>query len=178
MKITNSKYFYYSIIVVSIGIILFSIYYQLGGLKEFRVLPGQDVNYSIAGVEFKGNHNDRKIEEIYNKAKNLVADGRIKGTLSLIDYQSGMDDAEVQFFIGIILEERVSELPPEFEVRVIKANSVLRLVIDVHPLVRPTKPEIEAIIYAHAQSNGLVIEDYFLEKHLTDDRVIVEGFVK
>jgi len=179
MKITNSKYFYYFIIVISLGTIVFSIYYQLGGFRELKVNAFEGVNYAMAGVDFKGSYNDPQIENLYNHAKDQVATGKIKGILGLMDYiEEGLSKNEVHYFIGIILLDKVTELPPDYTVRKIKARGVLGITLDIHPIVRPPKSDIEGKIYASAQEHGLEVEDYFLEKHFADDHVIVEGFVK
>jgi len=179
MTITNSKYFYYFIIVISFGIISFSIYYQLGGFKELKVNAFESVDYAMAGVDFKGNYNDPEIKKLYEMAKDQIATGKIKGILGLVDYvEEGLSDNEVHYFIGIILLDRITELPPDYKVRKFNARGVLGVTLDIHPIVRPPKSDIEGKIYAAAQEHGLEVEDYFLEKHYADDRVIVEGFVK
>lgn len=179
MKITHSKYFYYTIIIISLATIAFSIYYQLGGLKKLEVNAYPQVNYSLAGVEFQGRFDDPEIKRIYNEAKDFIQNGQIKGTLSVIDYlDEALGEKEVHFFVGIILDEKVTELPTNYQVKKVEARGVLGILMDIHPLVRPTKNEIEGMIYAAAQENNLTIQNFFLEKHYEDDRVMVEGFVQ
>lgn len=179
MKITRSKYFYYLIIVISLSVILFSVYYHLGGLKDLKVNAFEGVNYAMAGIEFKGKYNDPEIEKLYNDAKNQIAIGNIKGILGLMDYVAeDLSENEVNYFIGIILLDKITELPSGYSVRKIDSRGVLGITLDIHPLVRPTKSNIEGKIYAAAQEYGLEIENYFLEKHFADDRVIIQGFVK
>jgi len=177
MKITQSKYFYYALSMLFMGLIFFLAYYQLGGLKEIEVTPYDDVDYSIAGVEFKGQRNDPQIEVLFNEVK--VATEDIQGTLCLMEYfDAETTKEEVLYFIGIILDNRVTELPGNYSVRRIKSRALLRATLDVHPLVRPAKEEIEAKMYQVAAENGFEIENFFLEKHFADDRLEIEGFVK
>ncbi len=179
MKITNSKYFYYLIIVISFGVISFSIYYQLGGFRELTVNAFDSVDYAMAGVDFKGKYNDPEIERLYGLAKDQVATGKVKGILGLVDYvDDDLDENEVHYFIGIILLDKITELPPGFKVRRMASRGVLGITLDVHPLVRPSKSDIEGKIYAAAQEHGLQVENYFLEKHFADDQLVIEGFVK
>ena len=179
MKATQLKYLYYSIIVVSLLIILFSVYYQLGGFREMEVNAFEGADYAIAGKEFKGTYNDPQIEELYNSVKEKISTGEIKGILSLIDY-TGTDSEsnEVHYFIGILLLNKVTELPVDYRVRKIKSRGILGVHLDVHPIVRPPKDDIESKIIAAAREHDLQLEDYFLEKHFADDRMVVEGFVQ
>ncbi len=179
MKITHSKYFYYFIIAISFGTIVFSVYYQLGGFKELKVNAFEGVDYAMAGVDFKGSYKDPEIEHLYSLAKDQVSTGKIKGILGLVDYvDQDLAENEVHYFVGIILLDKITELPQGFKVKKMTARGVLGVTLDTHPIVRPPKIEIEGKIYATAQQHGLEVEDYFLEKHYADDRVVVEGFVK
>ena len=179
MKITRSWYFYFSIIILSVLIIAFTVYFHLGGLKEIQVRAYPEVNYSLAGTEFKGNYDDPEIQVLYKKAKELVLSGDINGILSVIDYPDlDLGEKEVRLFIGIILKEKITEIPTNYKVRKIESRGALGVELDMHPFVRPTKDDIESEIYLTAQKNGLDIDAYFLEKHFKDDRIKVEAFLK
>ncbi len=144
-----------------------------------EVIPYEGVDYSVAGIEFKGRYNDPEIENIFNEVKGVVSTGLIQGTLSLIEYNdSDLKEGEVQYFIGIILQNRVTKIPGNYSVRRIQSRAILSVRLDVHPLVRPSKEEVEAKMYSLAGEKGFEIENFFLEKHFADDRMVIEGFVK
>lgn len=144
-----------------------------------EVIPYDAVDYSMAGIEFKGRYNDPEIENIFNEVKKVVSTGEIQGTLGLIEYNDpGFNETEVSYFIGIILQNRVTELPGNYTVRRIQSRAILSVRLDVHPLVRPSKEEVETKMYALAVEKGFEIENFFLEKHFADDRLVIEGFVK
>ncbi|MEQ9426187.1 MAG: hypothetical protein RJQ09_17315 [Cyclobacteriaceae bacterium] len=179
MKITHSKYFWHAITLLSLIVIATSIYYLLGGFKEFELKAYKGIEYDVAGVEFEGKYNDPKIEELFKQAKELVFSNEVGGTLCVIDYlDATAEEQQVHYFIGAILKNRVTELPPGYTVRKISSRGMLSITLDSHPLVRPKKDDIEARMFSLAGEKNLELENFFLEKHFEDNSVIVEGFVK
>ena len=179
MSIANTKKFYYLIILVSFLVIVFSLYYQLGGFRQLNVEVYEQVDYAIAGREFRGSYKDPAIEEIYQFAKEQVATGKIAGTLCVIDYPGeDLGENEVNYFIGVLLLDKITELPTNYTVRRIQSPGALGVSLDTHPIVRPTKDDVEARINETALAYNLRIRDYFLEKHYADDRLVIEAFLE
>ena len=169
---------YLLIIAASISTIAGCAYYLMGGMDEVIVyeLPGEQK--IIVGQEFKGRHTDKKIAEHFYDSRKLVLDSAIRGTLVQVVYQNdSLADNEVAYFTGVEIEGTMAEVPLGYSVRKIQASSKFAVFLSMHPLVRPSPEKIEAMLASKADSLGMSLAPFIVEKHYPDNSMSVEVLV-
>jgi hypothetical protein len=175
----RTKLFLYSlIIVVSLSIIAGSSYYLMGGMDEVIVyeLPGEQK--IIVGQEFTGRYTDKTIADQFYSARRLVLDSAIRGTLVQVVYENDtLADNEVSYFTGVEIIGTMAEVPLGYTVRKIQAESKFAVFLSMHPLVRPSPEKIEAMLASKADSLGMSLAPFIVEKHYPDNSMSVEGIV-
>lgn len=170
-------FLYLLTIAASLAIIGGSVYYLLGGMKKVVVydLPGEQK--IVAGKPFQGRITERAIQDHFYKARRLVLDSAIRGTLTQIVYQSDtLKDHEVAYFTGVAIEGTMAEIPPDYTVRKIRCERKFAIFLSMHPLVRPSPEEVWEMLSLKADSLGYILQPYTVELHFPDNSMSIEGF--
>ena len=179
LKTVQKTYLYILLSVVSFCIITASVYFLLGGFKDIIIVTAKNNVYSIAGRDFKGRLSNDSLGMYFNEMKSLVASEKLKGSLCLINYQDeDLKDSEVHQFIGVLLNDEVTEIPSGLTVREIECETSFKAALVMHPIVRPNSEKIQAQIHAFAQEKGFALDNYTLELFFMDDSMLVEMFEK
>lgn len=173
----NPRYKYYGISAISLLIIAFSIYYLLGGTKDFVVAESGGAVYDIVGKPYKGRYSADSARVIFEDLRSKVQTGEWTGDLVEIAYSPETGDQVNQFF-GVLLRGTVTEIQGNYQLKRIRPPQILQVRLGMHPLVRPSREKVEAKISGYAQERGLELEDFFLHRYLPDNSVVVEAFVK
>ena len=89
-------------VIIGVGYIYF------GELNKVQYSIENVTEYHIVGRHFEGKSDDRQIEQTFFEAKDLLSDGRLNGTLTLVHYKdTSLAEGNVKMFIGVLLKERV-----------------------------------------------------------------------
>lgn len=178
MKIQVKKYFYWLVSLVAIFTILFTVYVKLGGLIPVKVVASEGVEYTLVGREVSGRGIEQLERKVFIELKEYLSSGELKGILCLIDYN---DNDSLEFgierrFIGVLLENDVSIVPGKFEFVEFQSNKVLMSALSMHPLVMPNAEIVETQIKSYADSIGMNLRNFTLEKLFDDNSVVVEMY--
>lgn len=173
----DPRYKYHAVSAVSVCIILFTIYFLLGGTREYRVAEAGAVNYDIVGVPYQGKYVPDSARILFEQLRTKITSNEWKGELVEITYLP-QGDEEVNQFFGVLLTGRVTQIDGAYQIRKISARSSLQVRLTMHWLVRPGREKVQTMIDGYARENGMEIEDFFLQRYLTDNSVVIEAFVK
>lgn len=175
---TNHKTLLYILLsIFCVSIIAVCCYYLLGGFKEVILFELKNNVHSIAGKEFKGKINNDTIGIYFNEMKLIIENGNLKGDLCLVNYQDKeLTEKEVHQFIGILLEDDITEIPSGFKVIEIESEISFNVALIMHPLIQPNSEKVQAMIYDFAQKKEYELENYSLEIFYPDNSVIIEMF--
>jgi hypothetical protein len=173
----DPRYKYYAISAISIAIIAFSIYFLLGGTKEYPVLESDAVKYDIVGTPFRGRYVADSAQMVFEDIRSKIVSGQWQGDLVELTYPPEGDE-EINQFFGVLLTGRVTQIEGNYQLKKIRTPGSLVVNLPMHWLVRPTREKVQAKIFDYAQERGIELEDYFLQRYLPDNSVTVEAFIK
>ncbi len=169
---------YSAISILSIGIILGSIYYWLGGFQKVNVYELQGIRKTVIGREFTGRSTSPQIVEYLNECRKLVLDSSIIGTVTRVVIKNDSLPAnEVQYFIGVDIESEMAQAPLGFEIREFETSKRFAVFLDMNRWVRPSSKKIDHMIKQKATSLGYEIGGKVFEIYYIDDSMSVEGWV-
>lgn len=171
------QYKYYAFSAACLVVIVFSIYYLLGGTKDYYVTEGGNAAYDIAGKAYRGSYSAESARVVFEEFRDKVQRGEWKGDLVEITYPPE-EDEEVNQFFGVLLTGNVTQIESDQKLIKLEAEKTLLVALEMHPLVRPSREKVEAMLYSYAQEKGWELEDYFMQRYLPDNSVVVEAFVK
>jgi len=173
----TKKYIYWFASFSAIFVILISAYYYLGGFDEIQTAISKNNKYSLAGKEVHGRLTSKEEHFLFEEMKGYIADGTLKGTLSVINYKDDtLGEYESRRFVGVLLEDDVAMIPTGLKVIEIEGETTFQAALTMHPLVMPNTKKVEGQLQLLADDRGLKLRDYTLEKLYADNSVIVEMF--
>lgn len=179
MKLELQKRGYGAIIILSLSVILMTLYYYLGGFEEVKVYKLEPETKLIAGKYYYTKYSDRAPQEHFDRCVNLVLDGSVKGVMTTVDYLPDTLDEKMRMqFIGITLDQNMAELPAGFEVREYLSKERFVVFLSMNPIVRPPIPTIENMLREAAEKESVQLRDYFIRLRYPDNSVQVEGWVE
>jgi hypothetical protein len=174
----KAKLFYILLILISLGVILYCTYYLLGGLKEVVVYERPAGSVLIAGHDFIGRQTQTDIAKYFNESRSLITENKINGDLVIITYPTDtLPKNQVHYFIGIMLEGEMAELPSGFEVIELKAKNKLVVYLTMNAFVRPSPASIESLFKQYANEKAYQLQGFFVEIHYQDDSMSVEAWL-
>ncbi|WP_421891481.1 hypothetical protein [Marinoscillum sp.] len=179
MNVTLTRYFYLSLIILFLTIIIGSIYYMLGGFDEVKVYRLDPIERTVAGQMFVSHYTDQAPIDFGTRCREMIANKDIDGTLTIITFHNDtLPKNQIARFIGISLAAEMSEIPESFEVRQFQSNARYAVFLSMHVLVQPRPHKIESMLHAKAQEEGDELEDFFMEIRFPDNSLIVEGWAR
>ncbi len=173
----NPKLKYYAVSAVSLLVIFFSIYYLLGGTRDFYVEEKAAADYDIVGKPYKGEYSAESAQVLFEEIRDKVLSGEWEGDLVEITYPPEEGEDVNQFF-GVLLTGAVTQIDGAYRLKKVTAPQVLTVRLTMHGLVRPSREKVEALISGYAQERGMSLEEYYLQRYLPDNSVEVEAFVR
>ena len=173
------KYTYWAFSFIALFTILTTSYHTMGGFEEIQTGTFQNEKYSIAGKSISGKFTSKDEYYLFEEVKKLIASGELIGTLTVVNYN---DDSTGQRlsrrFVGVLLSDEVALIPSGFKVLEIESDYSFRAALTMHPLVMPNTEKVEAILKIKADSLGISLRNYTMERLFADNSVIVEVFGK
>lgn len=177
LSVKTKKYIYWGISFFSIIVILFSIYYQLGGFDEIKAGRSSSSSYSIAGQWVRGKAVRKEEGKIFYNLKERIEAEELKGILTLIDFKGDtLEEGEVSHFIGVILDKEITALPSGLEIIELEAKTTYKASLTMHPLVMPNTRAVEKKLSVIANTNGERLRPITIEMFFEDNSVMVEMF--
>lgn len=150
-------------------------YIYLGGLNKVEYSVENVLDYNLVGRHFEGKSDDRQIEQAFFEAKDLLSDGRLNGTLALINYNdTSLAEGDVKMFIGVLLKERVDALPVDYDRLTIPANRAMRATIGAHNVLMPSPETIEDNLRKEAQEYALELQNFTIEQYISDRQLLID----
>lgn len=163
-------------IIGALVIVIFGIYYFLGGFQEVNIEVTRAEHYRIAGNYYEGPYERDTIATLFFTARELLKSKTLSGDLSVVNFDENSQDT-VKMFIGILLPHNVSGDLEDLQIREIKSDKILRARIESHSIVMPTREKIEGKLQTFAEKNNLVLRDFTLERYISDNKLIIEKFI-
>ena len=177
MKI-KAFYIYVIIIFISVSVIGTSAYYLLGGFDEIVVYEMEGESRIVVGRRFIGKPTHRYVNKYFAESRNLILDRAINGTLTVIvNKNDSLKNNEVDYFIGIIIDGEMAEVPIGYQVLEYKSSKRFGVFISMDPLVRPSSRKINQLLKKKADQMNFVLADHTFELHYADDSMSVEAWV-
>lgn len=179
MNVKYQRIGYLVLIIIFLGIIVTSVYYMMGGFEEVKVYKLESVNRTVAGKQFVAHYTSDEPIEFGTRCREMIENGEIDGTLSIITYQSDtLRDTHIAQFIGITLNSEMAEIPDDFEVKELTTGTRYAVFLSMHVLVQPRPHKIEAMLHAAAQEDANELQDQFFQLRYPDNSLSVEGWVE
>lgn len=179
MNNRQQRLIYLALIAVFFCTIVISIYYLLGGFKEVQITKEGSIQRIIVGKQFNTHYTNTKWVEFGQKCKELVDNGKIKGSLTIITFHPDtLDEKQVSRFVGISLDDTMAEIPEDFEIRRMKTKSRYLAYMDMHVIVQPRPDKVEEMLSTIAAKNSDTLQDFFIEIRHSNGQLEVEGWVK
>lgn len=170
-----SKKQYLGITVIITVIIIGVAYVYFGGLNKVEYTVEDVSDYNLVGRHFQGKGDDKQIEQAYFEAKNLLSDGRLNGTLSLVHYNdTTLAEGEIKLFIGILLDEGVDALPVDYDRLTIPAQRAMRASIEQHNVIMPSPATIEATLREKADAFSMRLQNFTIEQYLGERKLLID----
>ncbi len=180
MRIWKMKVIYGAIILVSLGIIGYTLRYyygQMGGFDELPVYRLESQNRILVGKRIKSRPTDPAFKNQYLRCQRMISKKEIKGTLTVLTYYDSLQDNQKDQFIGITLDHDMAEVPVDFEISEMTTGERLVVFLPMHPMVRPSPERVEGIILAKAQTDSIDLVPFFNEYHYDDNSMSIEAWI-
>lgn len=178
MRIKTKRNVYLVLIVIFITIIITSIYYLLGGFEEVKVYRLEPTVRTVVGKYFAKPGSDSAADH-RKLCRDLVESGDISGLLTeVIFLVDTAENQEAGRFVGISLDEDIAEVPREFEIREFESGARFAVFLDMHFLVQPRPPKIEAMLIKRAEEEGFELSNFFFSLVYSDGSRSVEGWAR
>ncbi|OEK02037.1 hypothetical protein BFP97_11120 [Roseivirga sp. 4D4] len=168
-----------TIIGVSAIIIITAVYFYLGGLNKVEYSIENVSDYNLVGVAYRGKSDSSAIEEAFFKAKELIEDEIIDGTLVVIHYNdSTLAEDEQKLFIGIKLDQGLASIPQGYTRITIPTKRAVRASIEAHNVVMPSPKTIENNIREKAAEASIRLQDFTVEQYVSANEIIIDMLAK
>ncbi|PIB33965.1 hypothetical protein BFP72_00205 [Reichenbachiella sp. 5M10] len=178
MTIKTRKYIYWGISLLSLSVILMSIYYFLGGFQPFELASSSNNSYSIAGKYIQGKRMHVEEGRLFNDVRGLLQTKKLNGDLCMVDYRPDtLEDGEILRFIGVLLGDDISAIPSGYQVIELRSAKSYKAALTMHPLVMPNAHHVEEALRSKAATQGDSLQNLSLEVYYPDNSVLIEMFV-
>jgi hypothetical protein len=167
-----------SIVLVSLLVVGAGVYAWLGGFhspeKKEMNLPG----YMLTGIPFRGNARDERLGEIFSRIRQFHTEKLPENVLVALYFRQKIDNPDsVNAFIGVIVKDSLPALPNGFTYQRLESGKGIRVSVRVHPLL--FSPErLQAALYEYASTKSYQLEDYVLEKYISEGEYEMETRIR
>ncbi|MES2732344.1 MAG: hypothetical protein V4714_11360 [Bacteroidota bacterium] len=160
------------------GSIIFALYTFLGGFKEI-IINKQTVSkpQTLAYIPYQGYVRHHRLDSLFDLIQQLHTQGKLKGTLGAIYYDVSLEKrkkGDTKALVGVWISDTLAVLPPGFRLHTIPARQVIQAKLQAHFLVSPSPDEVQDKMREYAKKQGLKVENFIIEKYLSDDSIILE----
>lgn len=154
-------------------LLLFFGYYQLGGLNPLQVEMVRVDNYYLIGRYFQGNHQSDTIRLYFNEMNRYVEEGILSGHPAIIyDQEPEGTRGKSKSFIGILTKKPTSY--GDLKQRQISATECIRVYKNSHISVMPNPAKIEKLIRSYAEEHGYELDEFNVEIYHPSSRLVIE----
>ena len=174
----NPIYKYLVLLVVSMAVIGVTVYYQLGGFKEVEVFELKGEQKVVVGRAYEGSGTHPDVRRYLIESQRLVLDSAINGTLARIVHRTSDESNMVSYFIGILIDGEMAEVPQGYEVRTYQPQRRFAVFLAMNKWVRPSSRKIDQMLNEQATAAGYDLPSTIAELYYVDDSMSVEGWVE
>lgn len=168
-----------AIVVAAIVVVSLGVYTYLGGLNSVEISVVNVEGYNVAGKLFTGKANAKEIEEYYYEAKELAQSRELPGILTIVHYNdTSLMKGETKLFIGVTLSNEEFTLPEDYQLLSIQTNRAIRARVEAHNSVIPGPATIEARMAEKAKIEGLITQDFTIEKYVSANVLEIDNPIK
>lgn len=168
-----------TILGISAIIIITAVYFYLGGLNKVEYTIESVSDYNLIGIPYQGKADSSAIEEAYFRARDLVQEGKIDGTLTIIHYNdTTLAEDEQKLFVGIKLNKGISDLPSGYARITIPTTRIVRATIEAHNSVMPSPKAIEDNLREKADQANIRLQDFTVEQYVSENQIIIDMLSK
>ena len=174
----SSNYIYVVVLAVSLIIIGLCVHFLKGGFDDIAIYELEGERKVVVGKQFSGKVNNSQITAHFQSAQQLILDSAILGTLVRINRPSDtLESGEVDFFIGILLDKEMAEIPIDYEV--LRFEPVKRFVIylQMNKWFRPSSSRVDDLLSTKALDSGFEEPPIIVELYYVDDSMSVEAWI-
>ena len=145
---------------------------------ELSIEPA--VFYQIYGKEYKGRNNSKELERIYQSTRELIETDFPNGILAIVNDETQYNDEfnRVWYFVGIILDGQETGFPEDYVTREFNSSKIIRASINSHNLVMPKPDKVRAMAKDLAESEGLKLSEFTVEKYLGEGVIEIDFLIK
>jgi len=176
----RAKWIYLTIIVVCLMVITVSTYFALGGFDKLEVFVFDGASRTVIGKEYIGSYKPSQIRDIVRDAKTMIDDGKLRGNLTVIEFQNDTIGADSShYFIGSSFDEirNVLEIPSGYSYYEFETSKIYRVFITMHPLVRPLPSDVRSMMEVRSIEEGDVLRPYTFDVYYQDGSWCTEACV-
>jgi len=156
-------------------VVLLYIYYNLGGFEEPYISVVETEELMVAGSLYQGPFEEDSLQETFLKVRDFVANGQLTGTVAVINYRPGFAPKDsIHQLIGVKVKNPPEDLPEGWQVDTLRASRVVRAVIDVHPLARPTPEDTYELLVEFARKQALETKSIIVEYYVDETTLWVD----
>lgn len=154
-------------------------YYYFGGFDKVTVQKVEtDRSYilDLWGEEFNGNMQDTTWKNLFLEIRDRIVHGILNDPITIVYYRKPKDagrKGNIEAFIGASLQP--DSIPPRglTEIKIVK-KGVLRVTLNMHPVVMPSPSKVRRLITRYAAGNNLGLDTLMIEKYYHDNSIAVE----
>lgn len=168
MKNAKTTVFWVALLAIIVGLG----YAQLGGFRPIDIVLVECTDLELVGVEFKGTPQDEMLAWSFKKVEGVQNDnpGSVLHTIYYVEPAGKRDTMHV--FVGVQKTSILSSNPDLTQKEVVCMKAVVAK-ISAHRFVMPSPLRIKRKIQEFASSEGLVLQEIFVDKLLDDSHVEV-----
>ena len=160
------------------GSIILGLYAYLGGFKDVEIGTQQTTGRRIlAGVSYEGSIRGSRLDSVFERMRLLHQQGQLRGELGAMYFEvpeKMRKKGEIKAVIGVWESDSTQALPAGFSRRVISSPRVVQARIEAHFLVSPAPDEVQERMRVYARQKKLTLENFVMEKYLSDQSIILE----
>lgn len=160
------------------GAILFGLYAYLGGFKDVEISTLQTAGQRIlAGIPYEGSIRSSRLDSVFEQTRLLHQQGQLRGELGAMYFEvpeKMRKKGEIKAVIGVWESDSTQALPAGFSRRAIPSPRVVQARIEAHFLVSSAPDEVQESMRAYARQKELTLENFVMEKYLSDQSIILE----
>lgn len=176
----RASWIYLIIIIVCLVITFVATYYALGGYDKVAVYTTEGSSRTVIGRHYLGSQSS-DINEVMDEIKTMVDEGRLRGQLTMVEYQNDTIGADsVHYFIGASFEEirNILEIPSGFSYEEYTTSKIYQVFITQHHMVRPLPTEVRSMIEVQSIQDGEVLAPYTFDVYYSDGSLRTEAWVR
>ncbi|MEP0984531.1 hypothetical protein [Ekhidna sp.] len=177
----RAKQFYLAVIVVCIVIIVWSVYYTLGGFDPVEVFVMEGKERTVIGKEYIERYNREEWGSHILETKAAIDSGKLKGQLTIVYFDNkNIGKDSLHYFVGASVEEirDVLRLPAGYDYREFRTSKVFKVFLTQHDLVKPSRDEVMSLMEVKAIEEGAVLQPLSFDLYYSDGSLSSEAWAR